>query len=193
MNGTPKTCTVEGCDAASRAKGMCQKHYTRQRKTGTTDPRPTLTVEQRFWSKVNKTSTCWLWTGTLAEGYGSFYAVNSNMPAHRFAWEELRGEIPEGLVLDHVCRVHRCVNPAHLEPVTNGENVLRGIGPAAINKRKTHCQNGHVLTPRKGYPRQRECRPCIADIDRERSQQMKQLRRERRSAKFVLAAKANAE
>lgn len=198
MNRTPNTCSIGGCSAPVRAKGMCPKHYDRVRRNGAPDPKPRPATTDRFWAKVRKTSTCWIWTSTISKsGYGRFGINSKTVAAHRFSWESLNGPVPEGLVLDHLCRVRHCVNPEHLEPVTNGENILRGIGPAAINKRKTHCKRGHVLTPRKGYPGTRECRPCIAEGGSVRSRrlaaearQAKQLRREQQYARFVLTAQA---
>ena len=85
--------------------------------------------------------------------------------AHRFAYELLRGPIPEGMTIDHLCRTRSCVNPEHFEVVTRGENVLRGVGPPAMNARKTHCAKGHPLVEgnlvlnrlKHGY---RECLIC---------------------------------
>ncbi|KKN74894.1 hypothetical protein LCGC14_0386430 [marine sediment metagenome] len=99
-----------------------------------------------FWSRVLKTDTCWLWRGVTSQGYGRspircdgkyIYAL-----AHRVAYEELVGPIPEGLQLDHLCRVRNCVNPAHLEAVTSGENTRRG-DTGKNNAIKTHCPKGH--------------------------------------------------
>lgn len=79
---------------------------------------------ERFWEKVNKTKTCWLWIACKNKaGYGSF---NGGEYAHRFSYEELVGEIPKGLQIDHLCRVRHCVNPKHLEAVTNQVNGQRG-------------------------------------------------------------------
>src|SRR5688500_4996363 len=81
-----------------------------------------------FWAKVDKTSTCWLWTGARHPlGYGHVRYGNRTSAAHRVAWELINGPIPEGLTLDHLCRVPACVRPDHLEPVTHRENVRRGI------------------------------------------------------------------
>ena len=81
-----------------------------------------------FWSRVEKTADgCWLWTSTIVwNGYGQFRIDNRRVYAHRFAYEQVNGTIPAGLDLDHLCRVRRCVNPAHLEPVTRRENLRRG-------------------------------------------------------------------
>ncbi|MFZ2886530.1 MAG: HNH endonuclease signature motif containing protein [Minisyncoccia bacterium] len=94
---------------------------------------------------VKKTQTCWLWTGAKRSGYGRVAIKRKVYQAHRIAYEKEHGPIPKGLTLDHLCRVPSCVNPDHLEAVTRGENVLRGIGIAAMNARKTHCKRGHEL------------------------------------------------
>jgi len=62
----------------------------------------------RFWSKVNKTPSCWLWKGTLARDYGHFRMPMGQLKAHRVAYELLVGPIPEKLTLDHLCRIRRC-------------------------------------------------------------------------------------
>ena len=93
------------------------------------------------------------------------------MLVHRFVYERLVGKIPEGLQIDHLCRVRHCANPAHMEAVTQRENILRGMSPAAENARKTHCPQGHpyegenLFTYNQG--RFRRCRAC----DRERGRQ----------------------
>jgi hypothetical protein len=102
------------------------------------------TVEERFMAKVEKTDSCWIWTAQCTPGgYGRFKIGGRPLRAHRVAYELLVGPIPEGLVLDHLCRVRHCVNPAHLEPVTQRENVLRGDAVGAVNAAKTHCPQGH--------------------------------------------------
>jgi hypothetical protein len=83
--------------------------------------------------------------------------------AHRFAYELFVDEIPDGLTLDHLCRNPRCVNPGHLEPVTQRENTLRGISPVAVNAAKTHCKHGHLLDEANTYMTNagsRQCRTC---------------------------------
>ncbi len=80
-------------------------------------------VEERFWANVDKTTTCWLWTGRLNwRGYGEISVKNKFVKAHRYAYEFLEAPIPEGLEIDHLCRVRNCVNPDHLEAVTHKEN-----------------------------------------------------------------------
>jgi hypothetical protein len=96
------------------------------------------------------TSGCWLWLGsTDSGGYGVIKICSTLRQAHRIFYEMLKHPIPEGLELDHLCRVHCCVNPDHLEPVTHAENQRRSHtgnrkGNGGINNaRKTHCPKGH--------------------------------------------------
>lgn len=134
-----------------------------------TRPRP---ESERLWEKVNKSgpraphmeSQCWLWLGSLRNGYGAVRVNGRLVRAHRLAFELIRGPIQDGLFLDHLCRVRCCVNPAHLEPVTLRTNNLRGNGASGINARKTHCLRGHPLEGDHVYRRPdrtgRECRVC---------------------------------
>ena len=123
------------------------------------------TLAARFWAKVEKTDTCWLWTGSKnAEGYGQILLNRKLAKAHRVAYELTAVAIPAGLTIDHLCRVRHCVNPAHLEAVTLGENTLRGIAPPAIHARQTHCIHGHAFTPENTGLRTRPegGRQCLA-------------------------------
>lgn len=125
------------------------------------------------WARVDKSGDCWLWTSEIGrKGYGRLVDPQGRrLLAHRVVYELVVGPIPDGLTLDHLCRVHACVNPEHLEPVTTRENVLRGQGVAAINAAKTHCSHGHEFTPentRVGSDRERICRQCSNDARRER-------------------------
>lgn len=140
---------------------------------------PTLSPAdlERFWSKVEKTSTCWLWMAGKRRGYGAFQITTngqrSTIQAHRIAYGLVAGDVPVGLVLDHVCRVRACVNPDHLRPVTDAVNILAGIAPAAINARKTHCKRGHSLMDESNVYRRgrmRVCKACRRLSDAERRQ-----------------------
>lgn len=120
---------------------------------------------ERFWSKVDRTDSCWLWQGGKSKGYGMFTVRiggrSVTYRAHRVAWYLHTGREPA--LLDHACRVRSCVNPDHIRPLTNAENVLIGIGPTAINARKTSCASGHEFTPENTRWRAdgaRQCRAC---------------------------------
>jgi len=130
-----------------------------------------MDLPQRFLDKVNITDSCWLWTAATRSGYGAYAVTHGYIDlAHRVAYRALKGEIPEGLEIDHLCRVRNCVNPDYLELVTRQQNVLRGLGPVVTQERhkaKTHCPKGHEYTEEntyrdyyKGYPR-RTCRECM--------------------------------
>jgi hypothetical protein len=125
-----RTCAVTDqeivCGRYAPARGLCTKHYARWRTHGdpTVVTRRGSDRDANFWAKVDKTETCWLWTGAMLNGYGKFWA-GKTVFAHRWSYERFIGPIPKGLHLDHLCRVPACVRPDHLEAVTNRENVLR--------------------------------------------------------------------
>ena len=170
------TCSVPGCTrpTRNRASGPCETHYYRQRRYGTTAPGPRarLPLVERFWKYVDKSDDggCWSWTGSLdGHGYGTLGLTGGKRRrgAHRISYELHVGPIPAGLDLDHLCRNPRCVNPAHLEPVTRGENTRRGIAlkrVSEIAEARTACGNGHAWTPENTYIDpcgRRRCRECM--------------------------------
>jgi hypothetical protein len=158
------TCSIQGCGKQPEARGWCRSHYYSWKKHG--DPyyisRP---LAERFWERVAENGTCLEWTGPRnLLGYGLVNVNGRKVMAHRIAWKLLVGDCPEGLVPDHLCRNPPCVNLEHIEWVTNRENVCRGIGPTAKNRRKTHCVNGHPFDAVNTYwttEGNRQCRECI--------------------------------
>lgn len=164
----------------------------------------------RFWSKVEIAGPddCWHWTAYVdRSGYGQFYYEGRLRRPHAVSYILANGAIPEGCVIDHTCHNadtscaggwgcehRRCVNPAHLEAVTQGENLLRGRGPKATRERsllRTHCPDGHPLSGENLYVRKsdnsRLCRTCARaatkawrDANRDINNQR---RRERRSTR----------
>lgn len=117
----------------------------------------------RFWKKVQRVG-CWLWLASkTADGYGQFKLDGRMVKAHRLAFVWSGGIIPDGMELDHRCRVRHCVNPAHLEPVTHAENNRRS--------RRDSCRRGHPLTEATVYVRPdtgtRQCLVCTRErLDR---------------------------
>jgi HNH endonuclease len=137
-----------------------------------------LTLAERFWMKVDKDGPtpewepalgpCWLWTAaTLKDGYGAFKQASGRSggrqrKAHVVSWELAHGAVPEGLQLDHLCRVRHCIRPDHLEPVTGGENLLRSpITLNAVNAAKTHCPQGHEYAAGNTHVDKRGRRHCL--------------------------------
>jgi hypothetical protein len=108
-------------------------------------------------------SGCILWTGDCTNaGYGRLtvgYRGKRTL-AHRYAYERVNGPVPDGLQLDHLCRTRCCVNVAHLEPVTQRENILRGVSPAARHAKKAKCEHGHAFTRANTYRTARGTRVC---------------------------------
>jgi hypothetical protein len=132
-------------------------------------------AEQRFWDRADRGAPhdCWLWLGSInTGGYGRVHFAGENTYAHRVAYTLRYGAIPTGLQIDHLCRARSCVNPAHLEAVTQAENLRRGISPFAINWRAGKCKHGHEFTPDNTYIRRdngrRQCIACSRQRKRER-------------------------
>lgn len=120
---------------------------------------------------IDHKTDCWNWQGAkLPTGYGHIKVDGREFYTHRLSYELAVGPIPAGLVIDHLCRNTSCLNPAHLEPVTTRENLLRSpVAPAAINAAKTHCKREHEFTTENTLVRsggKRVCRTCKAAWDR---------------------------
>ena len=128
-----RTCSVDGCERASRAKGMCDAHY-RQKRKGQ-EPglfRFQVSAQSRFWAKVNKDAPggCWEWmAATGTSGYGQFKLDGRMRHSHLVSWEWAKGPIPEEMFIDHRCSNRKCVNPDHLRIVTRSQNGQHRTGP----------------------------------------------------------------
>ena len=113
------------------------------------------TLERKFWKRVDKRGIddCWLWGGKIAPlGYGKLFVTGrKEVYAHRFSFMLCYGAIPDDLVVHHKCCVRACVNPNHLEVISNVDNVMRGNSPLAQHARKTHCPRGHEYTESNTY------------------------------------------
>lgn len=126
----------------------------------------TTAAEDRFWTKVSKTDTCWEWLAHCnSEGYAKIRWEGKWVGAHRVSLVLAGVAIPPGYDVDHLCRNRGCVNPDHLEPVTHQENVRRGITGLVTAQRqmsKTHCPQGHPYDEVNTFrtARGRGCRTC---------------------------------
>ena len=138
-----------------------------------------MTLRERIWAKVSidESTGCWNWIGAKSKTgnvyYGFIGVARKNALAHRTMYQLERGEIPQGMTLDHLCRNTLCVNPEHLEPVPMRENTLRGTSPVARNAQKTHCDHGHEFSEENTswvqdkYGRVRHCKECVRRNSRE--------------------------
>lgn len=172
-------CSIDGCVKPGRTRSLCDMHYWRLRKHGDPNIVTVMRIDggfsamDRFMAKVAKQDDgCWLWMGsTFADSpYGQFSANHrTTVRAHRWLYIQTKGDIADNLVLDHLCRVPLCVNPEHLQAVTQKVNNVRGFSPSSLNTRKTHCIHGHEFTPantRISKVGKRTCRACNAAAQR---------------------------
>jgi hypothetical protein len=182
-----RTTRVRGPSCLICGRIIAKRHY----QQGTCDAclplrdlDPEARIHAQFFARVNKDGPvseycpdlgpCWIWTGSIVrqDGYGRLTFDGRTQTAQRASCRVHGIDVPEGMQVDHLCRVHLCVNPDHFDIVTAQENVLRGIGPTASNAVKTHCIRGHEYTPEntiyqkrcgKGNPPgrfNRVCRKC---------------------------------
>ena len=136
-------------------------------------------LSDRFMAKVSPepNAGCWLWMGKTRQGYGRVCIDGRERAAHRVAFETVRGLIPIGKELDHVCRIRCCVNPWHLDPVTHRENLARSplmpwkTGACDNNSAKTACHRGHPFDAANTWVEKdgrRHCRACHREAMRVR-------------------------
>ncbi len=175
-----RTCTYGDCDKPHSGRGFCRSHYYQMRRDGKFVANQRLTLEQRFWPKVDKNGplpeerpdlgNCWVWKSAKHDSvYGAIIDKAPPMtPAHRAGYELMVGPIPNGLVLDHLCRRPRCVRFDHLEPVPQPVNIARGKAPALLRewdakgRALTHCKWGHEYTQANTRIKKNGTRSCKA-------------------------------
>jgi hypothetical protein len=140
------------------------------------------TAKQRILKGViiDPSTGCWNWIGRKWLGYGQMSFLGKERQVHRLSYFVFKGDFPQNLVLDHKCDNKACCNPEHLRPVSNRENTLRGRGPAAVNHRKSKCNQGHDYNPENTYYRpgsgHRRCRICVTVGNREDYKKRKAMR-----------------
>jgi len=124
------------CEREEETRGFCKMHYMHFRRNDPSRLAPKPSVTDRFWARVNKTETCWLWTGapTKNGGYGSLNIGRTPKAAHRISYEMAKGQIPEGMQIDHMCHTPLCVNPEHLRPVDHKRNQENLTGANRVSK-----------------------------------------------------------
>jgi len=171
----PNECSVDGCDRKAKARGLCEGHRKRVAKSGDTGgPLGTPPLLERALKGAREQQApgflgagalpCWLVKPSTKDGRLRLHDGTRKVFAYRVTYEEFIGQIPDGLVPDHLCRRPACVNPWHLDPVPDRVNVARGAGPTAINARKEFCKNGHPLSGdnlRIETTGSRRCRTCV--------------------------------
>ena len=138
MESTHRACSFDGCDRPYSASGYCRTHYEQHRRGRTlTAIRRYLqgSLDERLAAMTQKTPSCWNWIGVIGDdGYGRL-TVGSGYPlAHRLAYIAAKGDIPDGMHVDHMCHNRACVNPAHLQAVTPKQNAENRAGAQPRNR-----------------------------------------------------------
>lgn len=121
-------------------------------------------IELRIAAKfsVQHETGCQIWQGSLdRHGYGQIFAGGKTFRVHRLNYILAKGELDVSVKLDHLCRNRACINPDHLDPVSDRVNILRGESFSAVNARKTHCDHGHEFSKTNThFSKKRNCRAC---------------------------------
>lgn len=173
---TDRECGLPECPRPVSVRGYCHAHYQRWRlQGGPVAPHVPVrsrvsregTVEERIFRQLEETAEgCWEWRGHQGpNGYGQLGGDGTTYRVHRLVYVMLVGPVPDGLVLDHLCRNRLCANPAHLEPVPEFVNFVRGASPSAVAFRTDTCKRGHSLDLEIGDvyvtpTGKRDCRRC---------------------------------
>lgn len=134
----PKICSAPECERPSICRSMCTMHYQRWKTVNQPLLAPKVkwaSVEERFWSRVEKTETCWNWSGgCIRSGYGRLKVDGKFVRTHIYSFELANGPVPDGMLLDHTCHNVRCLRPSHLRVVTHKQNSEHRTG-AQINSK----------------------------------------------------------
>lgn len=176
-----KTCAIPDCDQQAFARNVCRRHlqiWVQTQDTSISEHfKQPPTFDQSFWSKVDKRSDleCWPWLGPAnALGYGVFSFRYHRTMAHRVVYELTKGPIPKGLVIDHLCKNPGCVNPSHLEAVSQSVNMARSAirsGHQNYYANQSRCKYGHLyddINTRLDTNGHRRCRICCREDTRQR-------------------------
>jgi hypothetical protein len=149
-------CSIEGCERPASGRGWCAAHYYHWRRYGDPLHAPYGSADDRFWSKVDRAHSCWIWRAACrGDGYGAFSVKGRQIAAHRYSYEVHHGEIPQGMVVMHTCDRPTCVNPAHLRLATNAENAAdsarKARRPRGSRQHAAKLTEGQVLDLRARY------------------------------------------